>query len=78
MSLDIYTNSQGKLVIKGNAKLSEEELELLIASLMCELSARLPLDEEELELLIASLMCELSARLPLDKEEMKQLRLDIE
>lgn len=49
MSLDIYTNSQGKLVIKGNAKLSEEELELLIASLMCELSDRLPLDKEEMK-----------------------------
>lgn len=49
MSLDIYTNSEGKLVIKGNAKLSEKELELLIASLMCELSARLPLDKEDLK-----------------------------
>lgn len=49
MSLDIYTNSDGKLVIKGDAKLSEEELELLIASLICELSDRLPLDKEDME-----------------------------
>lgn len=48
MGLDIYTNSEGKVVVKGNAKLDTPDLELLIASLMCELSARLPLDDEEL------------------------------
>lgn len=51
MSIKIYTDSADRVVIKGEAKLETPELEKLIASLMLELSKRMPMTVDEARLL---------------------------